>query len=246
MTELEPRARYTPPPWPDIFDFVDDVLAATSSDVVLPPSPIGMPFEIAFAAAARNRRLLAGVISLIRAGLPDVIGGLIRSIYETWLVGSYALLGAPESLDRLLAHQDLHLKPILAVVGKESEEQGSQLQTRTLAEMTSQLMVQHGLPNPQYPLDAYEVVFRWESYRNTHGGLGAVEGYILRGDEGVTIIRARQEGDDSVRHRVLVATAIFLSSTQIPAIEAGLDHSQLDSLADRLFAFEPAHVVPDR
>ena len=216
-----------------------DALAATAEDVVLSVDPHGMPLEVGLAASARSRRLLAGIMALAGGGLEDICGVLIRALYESWLVGLYALLGGPDALERLLAQQDRHLRPIRAVLGDESGDEGRQLPVEQLARRVSTLMDQRGMPNPQFAIQGYETLYRWESYRNIHGGLGSIEGHIVRYEDRVEVKRERPDDDDNVRHRVFTAIAIYLSGAQIVSIEAGWEHENLDLIADRIHAFDP-------
>jgi hypothetical protein len=230
---------YVPPSWTELSALANDALVATAEDVVLPANPYGMPIEIGLAASARSRRLLLGIMALIEGGLGDICGVLIRALYESWLVGLFGLLGGPDALERLVDQQTKHLKPIRAVLGDESGEEGRSLPVAQLAERASKLMEQRRMPNPQFAIRGYETLYRWESYRNTHGGLGSVEGHLVRYEDRVEVRRERPEDDDHVRHRVFTAVAIYLSGAQIVAIEAGWDHENLDQIADRIHAFDP-------
>jgi hypothetical protein len=199
-----------------------------------------MATEIGHAASARSRRLMAGIMALVERGLGDICGVLIRSLYETWLVGTYALLGGPDALDRLLDQQDKHLKPILAILGDEARDDGRPFPVEQMAQRVAKLMEERGMPNPRFAVAGYDVLYRYESYRNTHGGLGSVEGHVARHDDRVEILRERPEDDENLRHRVFTAVAIYLSGAQIAAIECGLDHEDLDQIADRIHASAPS------
>jgi hypothetical protein len=230
---------YVPPSWGELLMMANVALAATADQVVLPADPNAMPLEVGHAAVARSRRLLAGIVALITEDLPDVCGVLIRALYESWLVGIYALLGGPEALSRLVAQQDRHLRPIRAVLGDDGGENGQSLPVEQLAHQVAKLIEERGMPNPQFAIRSYEVLYRWESYRNTHGGLGSIEGHVARYPGRTVIARQRPDDDDNVRHRVFVAIAIFISGAQIAAISGGWEHEELDRLAARVQALDP-------
>lgn len=79
-----------------------EAVAAATPTGALPLGPDADGAVVALAAAARCRRLLMSVVTLTEAGLHDVTGGLLRSIYETWLVGMYAIFGGRPAIGRLL------------------------------------------------------------------------------------------------------------------------------------------------
>ena len=168
---------------------------------------------------------------------------LIRALYEAWLVGVYALFGGPDALEALLAQQDKNLGPILVVLGKSSPDAGRGLPVGERARRVSALLRLRGLPNPEFAQGAYDVLYRWESYRNAHGGLGSIEGHIDRSTGSVVVLRKRPEDDANVRYRCFAALAIFISGAHIAAIESGFDHRMLDNLAERVHAFGPPDVL---
>jgi hypothetical protein len=239
-----PDIPYRPPTWPEVRRLADQVLAATNALVVLSPDPSGVALQLAYAASARSRRLLMGVLALVEAELEDTCGVLIRSLYETWLVGMFALLGGQEELDRLFLQQEEHLRPIGRVLGHESEEPGMKLPVEQIAQRVTKLMKKRRMPNPRFALEGYKVLYSYESYRSTHGGLGSIEGHIERYPDRVEVVLRRPEDDDLIRHRVLTALAIFLSGAQMVAIESGQDRSELDLVADQIMAFGSADDQP--
>jgi hypothetical protein len=187
---------------------------------------------------------LIGILALVEAELEDTCGVLIRTLYETWLVGLYALLGGQEALDRLFLQQEEHLRPIGRVLGHDSEEPGMKLPVEQIAQRVTKLMKKRRMPNPRFALEGYRVLYSYESYRSTHGGLGSIEGHIERYPDRVEVVPRRPEEDDLIRHRVLMALTIFLSGAQIVAIQSGEGHSELDLVADEIMAFGPPEDHP--
>lgn len=109
------------------------MLDTTAVEVVIPASPVDMHLEIGHAAVARNRRLLSGVAALVTTHHDDICGLIFRTIYETWLVGLYGLLGGPSALERLVSQQDRQLRPILEMISGACSENGERLPVEELA-----------------------------------------------------------------------------------------------------------------
>ncbi|HUC12894.1 MAG TPA: hypothetical protein VMS00_00445 [Acidimicrobiales bacterium] len=225
--------------WPELLELANDALQVTSRDILLPELSIAMPLEVGHASVARTRQLLAGLVVLVDAGLLDICGTLTRPLYETWLVGMYGLLGGPDALESLGAQQDKSLAPLLAVLGKTSQNKGQGLSVEGMAGKVSDLMRERGMPNRRFAKNAYGVVYRFQSYRDVHGGLGSIEGHIDRHPGHVVVLRQRPDDDAFVRHGFLLALAIFISGAQIVAKESGFDHQVLDELGERVHGFAP-------
>jgi hypothetical protein len=231
--------RYEPPPTAELLNMARRAMSATDDVVVVPTEQDRMDLVVALAAVARCRRLLAGIVVLFDGGLEDVFGVLSRALFETWLVCMYALLGGEEAMERLVSQQDRHLKPILEILGEDRDDEGRRFPVEQMARQVSHLMKTGRLPDPQFAMEAYNVLYRWESYRNAHGGLGSVEGHVEHRADGVALLRKRPEEDANVRHRLFVAVALFVSAAQVVAIHTGLDHEVLDQLGDRVKSFDP-------
>ena len=55
---------------------------------------------------ARARALLLGMLRLIQNGSGDVVGVLLRALYETWVYGTLGLVGTDQDLVDLRASRD--------------------------------------------------------------------------------------------------------------------------------------------
>ena len=218
-------------------------LGATKDELLLRNTPADMPMVVGHAAIARTRRLLEGILTLLQADLNDLVGVLVRALFESWLVGVYALLGGAEAMEQLVAEQDWQLTRILSAIGQSREDDGSGIRpnVKELATSVTRLMTERGMPNAEFASGTYDVLYRLESYRGVHGGLGSLEGYVEPREDRLAAIKAhRSEDDKTLRHLTFVAVTIFVSGAQLAAIELGRDHRELDQVADRVYEFDPA------
>ena len=60
--------------------------------------------QLAAAYLARVRRLVMGMDVLYEAGMPDVLGGVLRVCFENWLTGMWVLVAREDALERLSAN----------------------------------------------------------------------------------------------------------------------------------------------
>jgi hypothetical protein len=242
---LTPRRvpkRYEPPAMEELQAIARSVVDASSGEVVLTRSPNDMPLEIGHAAVARNRQLLSGVLALVDAELKDVCGPLFRVIYETWLVGLYGMLGGPKAVERLVSQQDRQLRPIIELMGGEAAEAGTRLPVEELAREVRRLLRARQNPNADFPTGAYDVFYRYESYRGIHAGLGSLEGHVVRDGDQTRIVRHRPDEDAEFRHRFFVAIAIVVSGAHITASEAGQSHAALGQIANWIHSHDPREI----
>ena len=169
---------YTPPPWDDLLSLANKAITAPAPVAVLPNGNETANVTISLAAAARSRRLMMGLVTLVESDHDDVMGGMLRTLYETWLVGIYALLGGDEALQRLLAQRDKQQKMFAKVLGEPIDElsDGQTLGVEVLAGKVTTLLESDSHENAQFARAAYTFFYRFESYRSTHGGLGSIIG----------------------------------------------------------------------
>jgi hypothetical protein len=233
---------YTPPPWDDLLSLANKAITASAPVAVLPNGNETANVTISLAAAARSRRLMMGLVTLVESDHDDVMGGMLRTLYETWLVGIYALLGGDEALQRLLAQRDKQQKMFAKVLGEPIDElsDGQTLGVEVLAGKVTTLLESDSHENAEFARAAYTFFYRFESYRSTHGGLGSIIGHIDEDENSRTILERRPEDDDGMRHRFLLGIALLVSSAQMPAVKSGLPHEGLDQVAKRILALNPS------
>lgn len=241
MDPVTPQPRYTPPPWPEILDTANEAVAAATPTGTLPLGPEADGAVVALAAAARCRRLLMSVVALTEVGLHDVTGGLLRSIYETWLVGMYAIFGGRPAISRLLAQVADQERRIAQAIGLPTDDlpAGKKLPTIDLASEVTKLLEAEGEANAAFARLSYDAIYRPESHLNTHGGLGSILGHVAEDETSRRILDARPEDDALARHRLLVGVSLLVSAAQIPARRTALPHDRLDRLAQRIMDLNP-------
>lgn len=239
--------KYEPPSWDELFELAQRSIDASSGEPEFLISPETGNLMIALAAVKRCRRLMMGLIALIKADVPDVIGITLRTLYECWLVGIYALIGGEESLEALLHQRDFHMKKLVAVLGEETDEfdDGKNLPVFRMAERVTELLKERKHPNANFAINAYQTLYRFESYNSTHGGLGSIIGHIDENDERRLIHEVRPEDDAGIRHRFLTGIALLVSIGQMSAMDAGLPHEELDAVGILIVELDPRRTVQD-
>ena len=238
---MTPPPRYAPPPWPTVLEMAEEAIAAATPTGALSLGPDADGAVAALAAAARCRRLLMSVVTLTEAGLHDVTGGLLRSIYETWLVGMYAIFGGRLAIGRLLEQVADQEKRIARAVGLPTDNlpDGKRFPTIDLAGEVTKLLEAEGQANAAFARLGYDAIYRPESHVNTHGGLGSILGHVAEDETSRWILDVRPEDDALSRHRVLVGVSLLVSAAQIPARRTDLPHDRLDQLAQRILDLNP-------
>lgn len=238
---MTPLPRYTPPSWPEVLEMANEAVVAATPTGALPLGSEADGAVVALAAAARCRRLLMSVITLTEAGLHDVTGGLLRSIYETWLVGMYAIFGDQAAIRRLLAQAADQERRIAHAVGLPTNDlpNGKKFPTIDLAAEVTKLLEAEGQANAAFARLGYDAIYRPESHVNTHGGLGSILGHVAEDETSRHVLDVRPEDDALARHRLLVGVSLLVSAAQIPARRASLPHDRLDQLAQRIMDLNP-------
>lgn len=233
---------YDPPPWSDLIDMANEAIAASESDVAMVTSDETDCLAVAFAATARCRRLMMGIVALVESDLDHVMGGLLRTLYETWLVGIYVLLGGDPALRHLIDKRDKEQKTFARLLGDPVDclPDGKELRVLDLASAVTGLLEAESHEHAQFARRAYDSFYRIESYRSTHGGLGSVAGHIEEDGTSRRILARRPEYDDGMRHLFLMGVALLASSAQVPARRAGLPHGRLDKVGQAIIDLDPS------
>ena len=234
----EPARRGTKrtyPPVNELLELAEWAINATTPDERLATQPRDDNLDIALAAAARSRRLLMGLVAIVRADLPDVAGLLLRAIYEHWLVGAYALFGGADARQRLFDQQDhgrRTMAPYLDLPDVDSMPKGRRLFVSDLAVSVTELLQAENSETAKFAEYAYRTVYAAESAVSTHGGIESVQPYIADPQGRATILSEPLPKDPPLLpHRLVLATQLVVSSAQMPAFRYGLPHEELDRLA---------------
>lgn len=198
--------------------------------------------DIALAAAARCRRLLVALVAIVEADLHDVAGMLVRSIYECWLTGAYAIRGGEEARKRLIQHnqyQEHQMAKNLKLPGLDEMPKGERLSVSAMATSVTKLLEAENHQQAEFARRAYLTMYAAESHVSTHGGLGSILPYIAD-DEDRAILSEPPRNEALFRHRFLIAITIVVSAAQVPAVRQGLPHQDLDSVAGWIHSLDPA------
>jgi hypothetical protein len=174
---------------PDLLPF-DKCLIASPT----PSSPGNDDDEVEFtsplvpvAATAYCRTLLAGIAALLENQQARLTGILLRSLYETWLVGLYCMLGGLEAMERLLKARDHRLIPLDDAFGLTEGAQlgpGQYLSVKKLAQLVDKLVSEQPKLGLSYDNvdQLYQTIYALDSYELVHGGLGALDRYLNLGE----------------------------------------------------------------
>jgi len=232
---------YEPPEWDQLFALAEEAISAADLGAEVEAERNTANLLVALAAAARCRRLMMGVVALIEADLPDVMGVLLRTLFECWLAGTFALVGGQKALVRLIAERNYQENQLARVLGEPLDDalESSKPNVADLAARVTTLLEERGNANAGFARAGYETIYRYESHMSIHGGLGSVSGHTFEDETLRRILPARPEQDAFVRHKFVIAVSLLVSAAQMVAIEASLPHSALDSLGDQILDLDP-------
>jgi len=193
---------------------------------------------VGFAAVKRCRHLLGGMVRLHKSGADDLLGVLLRTLYETWVRGGYGCLGGAEAIEALESDELYHRSRIDADLGGVGPPAGQQLYLRAVARRFAGLLAERGVPEPgpQFPIEGYRVLFRAESFVNVHGGLGALNGFMQEQSLGGrwTVADDRPARPELGRHRLALGVAMFVSCADTAHRASGLPNPEIDVLGTRI------------
>lgn len=138
----------------------------------------------------RMRRLMIAGVNLVQAGSEDSLGLPTRTIYEFWLVGTYALVGGGEALQRINS-QALHTARL--ALGKELADgielpPGARINIQDLATEVEELLAKTGIEKSSFPRLWYEDIYRKESGMSVHGGVFALRPHFAASEDRTTTV----------------------------------------------------------
>ena len=237
---------WSPLPKSEIDGLIAETLSASEPDDARSVAGLNRNVILALAAAARCRRLMMGLVALADADLPDVFGVVMRTMYETWAVGTYALHGGDSALVDLLAHQEWQDKQIAKGFGEAVDDlgDGKRLPVADVAKSLTNRLEALNHPDAAFAHRAYETFYRVESSRVVHGGIGSVEGHVAVDDRSIRIVSNPGGEDEQTRRDLMFALALMVSAAQLPARAAGLPTARLDAIAQCLRDSGPSNYRP--
>ena len=215
------------------------------------------PAEVALAGLARARRLLWGMLEL-HSSAPDLVGGLARSLFETWLNVTYVLLGGDEAEARVQAN-DNHERRRIAQRLVELDEtddrlkgqpdwdatvatarlaldatpgDGGTLRTYDMTLRVREHLADQDAPDPQLPIRLYAVLYGPESYVATHSGLGAIKQYLGPSVADPEYVVAGPWNDGRSERRLDLGTAMVNGLAYQVGLGLGLDTNALEEFTN--------------
>jgi hypothetical protein len=179
----------------DLCAIIDDRLPLLTSK----PHPDLLRRQLAAGGLARARGLLEGLVLLADGGRPDVVGVLVRTLYETCIVSLYVILGDDAAAFHVM---DDYARSVRIL----SEKYGFPLSQQTQAwRNRGPRTPQEPPPDPERRLnyeqiaarvgklleaasdptamgkratELYDTVYRGESLMSSHAGLGSFSPYV--------------------------------------------------------------------
>lgn len=215
--------------------------------------------EMALAGVVRSVRLLDGMVAL--RSRPDLVGNLARSSFETWVTTVYILLGGEEAYKRVEAGDD-HEQRKMCRRFLELEQSDNYLLRRrqrdaefldrcrglldrpqptasgldlwAMSLKVEQMLDNLGDPNSGYPTMMYANLYAPESYTATHGGLGALKQYYLKGGQfSGTLNLASWASESRADHMIELMTAALLVLAAKVGDALALDTAPLSRFASQ-------------
>jgi hypothetical protein len=224
----------------------EQLLAATGGYFPYPTDPTAITIEeMALAGLARCRRLLTGLVEVHDS--PDLGGLFARSLYETWVVAVYLLVGGDDAYERLDLNDRLAIykfsKRLVEFVDQDTNQrspgellrnaervvaigkpQGGELHFNDLVLKVGRLLTEQGDPNSGFLERGYVSLFMPESYTTVHGGIGALKQHVLDAGEPGDVIGAGPWEHANHALRLEMCTPMVAVLARSVALRLGLDH----------------------
>jgi hypothetical protein len=180
---------------------------------------------------ARGRRLLGGLAVLAEAGEDDSVGTLYRTLLETYMAGTFVLLGeenALEVLQRSLKFEVHHFESVLTGESRPRPEDAERLKLSDykakngLVERLDKIFASHKDSYRGWAPTIHRDHYRVTSLHDAHGGLGCLTGHFAPEDG--SILPQRDTGYPTAPSVLLHhAVAHVGSFAGIWGLRAGID-----------------------
>jgi hypothetical protein len=207
--------------------------------------------QLAAGGLARCRALVEGIVLLVDGERDDVVGVLLRTLYETHIVSLHVLLGGPRAVfevtgdyvrsARTLAKK--HGRPstvgVLVWEALSKAEKGPPMNKLNYEQIAGKVGdALERLSDPRggrtRAMDQYDTVYRVESQFNTHGGFASLGRYV---DWGAVPWRTRVRPTDmalEAEDRVILGALMTALVASRVFREFGIRTDILESLWERL------------
>jgi len=191
--------------------------------------------QCAAAYLARVRRLVEGIDVLFEAGMPDLIGGLMRICWEQWITGMWVLLVGQGALDALEAHYRRESNRRITAAEMDvdllTEIQGPALpKPRKRVEMVEQHLVAEGDATEGELLWSHNLAYTNESALGIHAGVSSVLLHLVQQSGRTGVAAVPEEPHDGSGKLLWVAPLLAMLARRV-FIEFGFQVEDLDELA---------------
>lgn len=199
---------------------------------------------------ARCRQLLAGMIALVDAAADDTVGVVYRTLLETYLSGTYILLGeddAGEVLARSLLHETHQIEVALGRAKREERPKDAAKlylsryeEADGLVERVDDLLAQKKSDYAGWAPSIYRNHYRVLSLHDAHGGFGSLNGYTGEREGQPFVVQGREDAENQAVFLLHHAMAHVGSFAGLWAMEVGHDIDRLQDAMARWKAAQPA------
>ena len=191
--------------------------------------------QCAAAYLARVRRLVIGMDVLFEAGMPDIMGGIMRICWEQWVTGMWVLFVGEDALDALEAHYRRESNRRITAAEMEvdllDEIEGPTLpKPRKRVEVVEAHLVAEGDATPDELLWTHDLVYTSESALGIHAGVSSVLLHLVEQSGRTGVSAVPQEPHDGSGKLLWVAPLLAMLARRV-FIEFGIQVEDLDELA---------------
>ncbi len=174
------------------------------------------------AALARCCRLLTGLDDVYHDGNKEDLAGLyVRPLLETWLSGLYVHYGGHDAWEQLKAatRREMEIMNRQAdlcnevVAGWSDQSRGPSVEA--LARKVSEYLEVSGEPASDFPIRAYNLIYRHASIRDVHGGAGPLTGHVPLSNSYAEVLPIRHEGISSSVHLYWCSVLVSLLAQRV-------------------------------
>jgi hypothetical protein len=150
-----------------------------------------------------------------RHGFEDTIGGQLRALFETWVHAMWVLLEPDIATREMISEYKLQVGKMDKFAGLELagvEGWAGEAGERALLDMARRvgtLLAERQTPElASTAVSTYHLLYRNESHRGTHGGLGALAGHVHCVGERMETLQKRAEPARSGEYLSLLGASL--------------------------------------
>jgi len=210
-------------------------LVGARLDLMTTSDDLSQVRQCAAAYLARVRRLVEGIDVLFEAGMPDLIGGLMRICWEQWATGMWVLFVGQDALDALEAHYRRESNRRITTAEMDvdllDEVEGPALpKPRKRVEIVEQHLVAEGDATEGELLWSHDIVYTSESALGIHAGVSSVLLHLVQQSGRTGVSAVPQEPHDGSGKLLWVAPLLAMLARRV-FVEFGIQVEDLDELA---------------